>query len=253
MRKVLAAIDNSAAATPVLATAAALARLYDARVEALHMGRDTEAARSLARAAGVKLRILTGPTVRQLVMAAEHDEDVVALVVGARGLPLGRRPVGSTALALITEMKKPLVVVPPQAHTDGIDRILVPLDGTRASAAALESTIQLARAGNAEVVILHVHHGASVPRFSDQPQHETQAWSVEFLARNCPFPQKVELKLRAGLPGENVLEVARTIDAKLIALCWSQVLLPGHAAVVREVLERSPIPVLLVPVAPPAS
>jgi nucleotide-binding universal stress UspA family protein len=252
MKTVLAAIDSSAAATPVLATAAAIAKLYGATsVEALHLGDDRDgAARSLARAAGVELRTVRGLDVKLLAVAAETDDAVVAMVLGARGLPQGRRPVGSTALALITQMTKPLVVVPPQATTHAIERMLVPLDGTHASAAAIESTIRLAQARNVEVVLLHVQCGATIPRFTDQVQHETEAWSGEFLARNCPSPRDVRLKVRTGVPGASVLQVAETMHANLIALCWSRVLSPDRAAVVREVLERGAIPVLLVPVMP---
>jgi nucleotide-binding universal stress UspA family protein len=250
MTKILAGIDSSAAATPVLATVAAVATLYAVSVvEAIHLGDDREhTARSLAHAAGVGFRVLRSLDVHRLATAAEADDEVVAMVVGARGLPHGRRPVGSTALALLTRIKKPLIVVPPEAAIASIHRILVPLDGTHASAAAIESTIQLACARNVEVVLLHVQFGGTVPRFTDQVQHETEAWSGEFLARNCPSPGAVELELRGGVPGTSILQVAETLHADLIALGWSQVLSPDRAAVVREVLERSSVPVLLVPV-----
>jgi hypothetical protein len=45
-----------------------------------------------------------------------------------------------------------------------------------------------------------------------------------------------------------VLEVASDEDVSMIALGWAQDLARGQAAVVREVLGRSPVPVLLVPV-----
>jgi hypothetical protein len=43
-----------------------------------------------------------------------------------------------------------------------------------------------------------------------------------------------------------VLQVADKVEAEMIALGWSQELGDGRAAVVREVLERSAVPVLRV-------
>jgi nucleotide-binding universal stress UspA family protein len=229
-----------------------MARLFHANAEAIHVGADRRGdARSLAETAHVKLRVVEEGSARELIAAADEDDDVVAMVVGARGLPVARRPVGSTARAVILELKKPLVVVPPQARTGAIGRVLVPLDGSHASATALASTFELAVAASLVVVVLHVHHGGSVPRFCDQTQHETEAWSDEFLARNCPRARDVKLELRAGVPGESVVEVAAKEHVDLVAMCWSQDLSPDHAAVVREVLERCPVPVLLVPVGRP--
>jgi hypothetical protein len=45
-----------------------------------------------------------------------------------------------------------------------------------------------------------------------------------------------------------VHSIATEIGADLIALAWSQNMTAGRATVVRAVLERSDVPVLLVPV-----
>src|SRR5215204_5381810 len=98
MTTVIAALDNSLAARPVLATAAALAHVLGAEVDPLHVGTDGPAvAQSAADAAGLPLRTRTGPTVETLV-AAGSEEHVAAVVVGARGVPGTSRPVGATAL-----------------------------------------------------------------------------------------------------------------------------------------------------------
>ncbi len=249
MTKVIAAIDSSAAARPVLAAAAAIGGLLDAEVEALHVREDGDRApRAQAQAAGLSLRTIAGPTVAGIVRAA-RPEDVVAVVLGARGTPGGRRPAGRTALEVITALGKPLVIVPPSAaRPDRLLRILVPLDGTKETAEALQGTITLARGRELEVVVLHVHDEASLPPFEDQPQHETETWAREFLARHCPCPpEELRLELRIGSPPDYVVRVAREADVDLVALGWSQDLSPGRAAVVRATLARSPVPVLLIP------
>ena len=248
MSKVVAAIDNSSAARPVLATAAAVARLLSAELEAVHVRVDgARTAQAAAAAAGLPLRVLSGRAVESLLRAGEAD-GVFALVLGARATRSGRRPAGHVALELALSLGKPLVVVPPHAPAPlAVERILVPLDGTAATAGALANTLRLARNRALEVIVLYVHDEARIPLFGDQPQHELEAWTHEFLARHCPHPEDVRLELRTGVPATHVLKVAEEAKADLIALAWSQTLEPGRAAVVREALERSRVPLLLVP------
>ena len=208
-------------------------------------------ARAAAEDAGLELETASGTPFEALVQAA-REARTRALVLGARGTPTGRRPAGRTALRLITSVSTPLIVVPPDArHPGRIDSVLVPLDGTPASAAALAGTIDLARGSGVEVIVLHVREHERLPRFSEHLQHEARGWAEEFIARNCPCPpEEVKLELRVGAPHEHVLDVARETGVDLIAMGWGQELTPGHAAVVREALARSGVPILLVPVEP---
>jgi nucleotide-binding universal stress UspA family protein len=250
VRKLIAALDNSLATSAVVATAGSLARLFGARVEAVHVGddRDRIAARAAA-SADVELRLLHGPAVPALVDAAS-SEDVVAVVVGTRRLPLTDRPLGATALELITSLLKPVVAVPPDSIPAGrLRRVLVPLEGTASTSLAPKALIELARDADVEIVLVHVHDAATIPAFTDQPQHQARAWSEEFVARYCPWGVgKVTVALRVGRREEEILAAANETDADLIALGWAQELAAGRAPVVREVLERGHIPVLLVPV-----
>lgn len=248
--RILAAIDNSAAAGPVLATAAAIADLYEASVDAVYVREGSDAtARAAAEHAGVGLRTFAGDPLRTIVSMAEED-DVVALVMGSRALPVGKRPAGHVTMNVITSVRRPIVLVPPRvSRVAHIDRILVPLDGTQASASALASIVDRARARNVEVVALHVTEASTVPRFSEQPQHETDAWAEEFLARYCRFsPADVRLEMRIGAPADQVLRVAEDAHCQLLALSWAQVLAPERALVVRRAIEQSEIPILLTPV-----
>jgi nucleotide-binding universal stress UspA family protein len=250
MRKVVAALDNSAAAGSVVAVATSLARLFGAQVEAVHVVDEGDRiAAAAAAAAGLELQRLEGPTVPALAHAAEQ-EAAVALVVGTRGLPLGGDAVGSTALKLITSLLKPVVVVPPDAVRPGsLKRVLVPLEGTARTSLAPKALIELADDANVEVVVLHVHDAATLPPFTDQPQHEAHAWREEFVARYCPWGiGKVSMQVCVGRREEEILRAAADTKADLVALGWTQELAAGRAPVVRELLERGRIPVLLVPV-----
>jgi nucleotide-binding universal stress UspA family protein len=250
MKKILAALDNSLAAKPVLGTASALAAAVDAHVEAVHVEIDGDRnARNIAAAAGVPLRTLQGAVVDSLV-AAGTAEDVVALVLGARGTPGGRRPLGATAAAVATALPKPLVVVPPEADPPAaFRRILVPLEGSRSTSLAPASILELAPEAKLDVVALHVLEEDSIPSFTDQPQHEHAAWTREFLARYAPSGLgRVQLETRVGRSDELVPLMAQECGCDLIALGWSQELAPGRAPVVRATLERSRVPVILIPV-----
>lgn len=98
MNRVIAAIDNSAAARPVLTMARALVVALAGGLEALHVSENgDETARASAEAVGVALRTLSGDPLEQLAQVASEG-DVVALVLGARGALGGPRPAGHLAL-----------------------------------------------------------------------------------------------------------------------------------------------------------
>jgi nucleotide-binding universal stress UspA family protein len=249
MNRIVAALDNSLAAGPVLTVARALAPLLDCAVDALHLtdGGDWIAAQ-VAQAAGVRLRHIRGPRVGALVEAGQAA-DVAALVVGARATPAGRRPLGSTALAVATELTKPVVVVPPDATVAAtIRRLLVPVEGGLPAGTPPGPVGDLARGADLELIALHVYLEPALPLFTDQPQHETEARAREFVRRYCHWcPGPVRLETRVGRAEDVVPAVADEVDADLVVLAWCRELGPGHAPVVRAVLERCRRPVLLVP------
>jgi len=249
MSTVLAAVDNSATAAPVLSAATAVAALLGAGIEAVHARENGyRKAQAAADAFGIPLRETRSRGLHGLIDSAE-DPGVVQVVLGARSSSTGRRPAGHTALRLARSLTKPLVVVPPDVPLPvRFERILVPLDGTRTTADALAATVGLACECDIEVIALHVYDYADLPLFSDQPHHEADAWAREFLRRYATRPELVRLETRVGVPGEHVLRVARDKAVDMIALGWSQHLEEGRAAVVRDLLAESPIPVLLVPI-----
>jgi nucleotide-binding universal stress UspA family protein len=248
--KVLIALDTSPAARAVLASGRALAALLDADVEALHVRVNGErTVRETAEAAGVPLRTASGPVVDSLVQAGKSNE-VVAVVLGARGSDVARRPLGGTAASLASVLPKPILIVPPAAGpVSAFRRVLVPVEGTLSSSLAPRVVFELAAGARIDALALHVYDETAVPAFTDQPQHEKPAWEREFLQRYCPWGiGDIKLETRVGRSGELIAQVAEERDCDMIALGWSQELAGGRAPVVRETLERSSRPVLLVPV-----
>lgn len=246
---VLAALDDSATASAVVAVARAFAGIVGARVDGIHV---VERGLTATPPPATPVRVVTGDVVTELVRAAD-DPAVVALVVGARDRrrPGDDRPVGHVALALLARVRVPLVVVPPDVHApDRLHRMLVPLDGTMATAQRARAAIDLATTAGLEVTVIHVCEPDRMPMFADQPQHETHAFAHAFLARYAPGAP-VHLELRIGPPADEVLAAAEALDADLLALAWAQILDPGRARVVRRLLAHSPVPLLLLPLAAP--
>jgi nucleotide-binding universal stress UspA family protein len=206
--------------------------------------------RDLAADDRVPLAELEGPPGARLAQALEDDDDAVALVVGTRAQPHGGREIGSTALEVVTTAHKPVFAIPPELGASfAVRRMLVPLEGSLATSHAPYTALDVPGAEHVDVVILHVLEEHALPAFSDQPQHEWEAFGREFLARYSPWPvEHVRLETRVGRPDQHILPVARETDCNLIVLAWAQELAPGRASIVRETLRRGRIPVLLVPV-----
>jgi len=247
MRKIIAAIDNSAAARPVLEMAQAVARALAGTRDAVHVIEDgDQTARASAEAVGAVLHVLSGDPVDQLTLAVS-GEDVVALVLGARGSPSGPRPAGHLALALASVTDKPVVVVRPDAEPPTtLRRVLVAMEGSPGKARALKRTIQLSTDAGLEIVMVHVDE--EVPSFTDQVQHETTAYAHEFLAKHVVDAPQARLQLRIGDPAAQVLSAIEEFHPDLVAVGWPQVDDASRGAVAREILDRSPVPVLLVAV-----
>ena len=248
MSTILAALDTTAAARPVLETAVGIGQLTGASVSAVHVhDGSVETPEALVARAGLRLRTLTGP-VPAALLGAVADPEVIAAVVGARAMPGGRRPVGRTAGRVMQHAGKPVVVVPPEAvrwPARPFRRLLVPLEGTAPSSLAVaELLLPLLRA-DVELVVVHVFTADTLPRALDRPARDLQILGDEFLARHLPGAAHIEF--RTGPVGAGIAEVCAEEDADLIVLSWHLDASGGRAPVVREVLSRSPIPVLLLP------
>lgn len=254
MSEVIAALDNSLAAKPVLTAALALGSVLGAEVTPVHVQIDgARVAQSTAESAGLTLRSLRGPVVEQLLDRAGR-EAVAALVLGARNTPGDSRPLGSTAFAIATNLRKPVVVVSPDARTGTLSRVLVPIESGVSASLTPRAIVELARGTELEVVVLHVHAPESLPAFTDQPQHEQADWSREFVRRYCPWGiGGVALEVRTGSVEELVPLVADQTSADIVALGWAQELAEGRAPIVRAALTRAKLPVMLVPVGVPAA
>jgi len=248
MTIVLAALDSSAAARPVLDTAIGLAAVTGAAAHAVHVRENaTTTPEALAAQRNIPFREVSGP-VHEALLSEFRADDVIVGVLGARGTPTGRRPVGRTAMRVLADVAKPVAVVPPDAvrvSTTAPRRLLVPLEGTAESSEPVAQQLVPLLVPGVELVVVHVFTTSTAPTMIDHPDWGLEAWRSEFLARHCP--EAAVIDLRTGSVGGRIIEAAADAGAQLIVLSWSQDVSPGRAAVVRTILEHSTLPVLLLP------
>src|SRR5215475_11022752 len=102
--KLLAAVDNSTAALPVVGTACAIADVLGAKVEAMHVVEEDDdvVARAAANASLVPYWRTGGEPSRE-VLAAADDPDVLAVALATRDVDHSDVVVGTVARRLITE------------------------------------------------------------------------------------------------------------------------------------------------------
>lgn len=254
MSTIIAALDTTAAARPVLETALRIGELAGVDVEAVHViDGPVLTPESLAKRTGVRLTLLEGPVGKALLEVMGSPE-IVAAVVGARGTTGGRRPVGSTALQILEGADKPVVVVPPEAVSPRrLRRLLVPLDGTEASSRAVSEGLShlFDPQVELELVVLHVFTDVTLPRMLDHPRDDMNLLASEFMIAHMPHAASIDM--RTGPVAARVTEVSGEKNVDLVVLSWSQLSMGGEGHVVQEVLSASTLPVLLLPLRRPGA
>lgn len=249
-RVVLAALDATTAARAALEAARRFAKLTAADVRAVHVGQDEPGTLGiLAQRAGLRLRLLSG-SVEDAVLDQMADPDVIAAVIGARGIPTGPRPAGHTAQQLLTRASKPIVVVAPETLASGpVRRLLIPLEGDEVSSEPIMEALLPLLAVDVELIVLHVFTPTTMPRMLDRPRRDMELLGNEFIATHCPPATRIVL--RSDPVAASVAEVSKECSVDLVVLSWSQHSSPTRARVVREVIGASTVPVLLLPVRHP--
>lgn len=278
---VLLALDGSPAAATALPAARAVAAQLGARVQVLHIVAapvpDAELRQRLGLdgmdLAGIEVRQqVAGPAAGILAAAAEPDVALVVLTTHGRTIEPGRH-LGHVAEAVIAGTTRPILLVRPEAvrhdaqygrsEQRPFTRLLVPLDGTPTTAAALRPATELAGRLRASLDLLYVAAPSrgvppepgsiGAPCYVDQPQHEWPQWSDEVIARlgeycaACPPDVPVRMYLaHDGDVGAIIARFATEHNDDAIVLVRRSHLEPGRAVVLRAVLDQTPCPILLV-------
>ena len=183
---------------------------------------------------------------------------VAAVAFGARATTA--RGLGSAALALLGSLDVPMLVVRHGMRpVERLRRLVVPLEGSPSASAAMRHADDAFCARGREIVMLHVVTSDSplepgslpAPRIVDQEHYEWAAWQEEFTMRfsQCVEGGRHRICVRVGDPAEAIIREVRDLDAELVVISWRGSLAKDRSPVVRALLDASPCPVYLVPVA----
>ena len=249
MKTILAALDNSVASRSVLASAQALSTILDSHVEAVHVQTNGHhAVRDMTDATGIALRTTTGSVVDRLVEAGEGARRRGACD-RASITPASPRPLVGTATAVAVALRKPVLsVVPPDAEPPpAFRRVLVRLEGFLSTSIAPRSVRSRKRRAYRRRRTAHPREDSS-PLSPISPNTRCRHGLGSSFTAIALGASEMSSSRRGSEIGELVPIVAEQCSCDLIALGWSQQLAPGRAPVVQETLQRSHLPVLLVPV-----
>jgi nucleotide-binding universal stress UspA family protein len=246
MTTVIAAIDNSMAARPVLAMASALAEIFGAEVRAMYISDEeglTE--RTSAETLGIEYCRCPGDPLEEICRAAEAA-DVVGVVVGARG-KRATGHVGHLARQIADAVVKPVIVVPPEAEpATHLHNVVIAMEGNPHKARGLKSAVEVAAGADLDITVVHVDDETSIPSFSDQVAHDAEAYADEFLERYLHGAKSAHLEMRIGVPAYEIIDLTCTTAVDLLAIGWPQSASADRGVVGHAVLDRSHVPVLLI-------
>jgi len=255
----LVAVADAGADADLISAARAFAVAAGWGVSAVHIRMTGDAPLGEAGLDDIELTELDGDPVSALCALAGRG-GIDAFAVGLRS-PAGAAVVpglGHVAEAILASAVAPLLLVRPGMRSvESLRRILVPLEGSPSASASMKVADDAFCRRGRELVMLHVatkdtpaeRGSLPAPRMMDQEQYEWAAWQDEFTMRfsACPEGGRHRVAVRVGEPARVIAEEARALDAELIVLSWNGSFAAGRGAVVRELLDTAPCPVLLVP------
>lgn len=270
MSTILVPLDGSPHATVALPVAQTLARLLEGTIHVLHVAPYAAPPRELLDSLGLSpedlhgtvLDVPSGSPAPAIVRAAEAAEDPTIVLCTHTGMEKPYGALGHVAEEVLLSTRVPIGLVQPErGHRPwAVDHVLLPHDGSPATAEGFRPASRLALRARAELLVLHVAQAGgpqppepgtfTLPRYVDQPQHEWPSWAAEFLERACQLggiPDELELRLQiaTGEPGAEIVRIARERGADLIVVAWRGCLEPGRAQTTRTIIHEAPCPVLI--------
>jgi nucleotide-binding universal stress UspA family protein len=238
----------------LVATARALGQAAGWPLRVLQVAQGGESAACQASHPDIELEYASGdPLTAILRVASEPDIGVVAL-----GLRSDERAgLGHVARQLVEKARRTLLVMRPGMRpVQELRRILVPMEGSPSTSAAMQVAEEHFCRRGREIVMVHVVTGATptepgsmpAPRFMDQEHYEWVEWQQEFCMRfsQCSKGGRHRVCVRVGEPGPTILTEAQEVRAELMVLSWRGKMGPGQAERVKLLLAESPCPLLLV-------
>jgi len=289
----LVPLDGSPAAARIVPVVQTIASRLHAPVRLLAITEHAaQPARPLATA-GLPARVvalpfaippLESPADTIIREARQHKSRLIALSAHSHALG-SEHWLGHVTQEILRRAPCSVLVVRPEISEryaqdhPSLARILLPLDGAPSTAAVMAreelrgwvralkpgrgpGTAEEANATALEVlhVVTQTAGGGEAgtmmgPYYMDQPYHEWQSWTREFLARFCTVLdyEPLDVIVRVGDPGREIVRVAQERQSDLVMMSWKGELDGGRAAAVETVLRHAPCPVLFTRIRKPRS
>jgi len=255
----LVAVADAASDRDLVQSARALADAARWDVRGVHVREPGVPEPGSADLEGLEVTAIDGDPVEALTRLVRGTAvDAVAFGMGSTQTPGSEGGMGHVAEALLDRHVVPVLLMRPGMRTvTGLKRLYVPLEGSPSGSSAMRVADEALCARGREIVMLHVVTGdmpseigsLPAPRIMDQEHYEWTAWQDEFTMRfsQCPEGGRHRIAVRVGDPAQVIAEEAGKNDAELIVLSWNGSFESGHGAVIRELLDTAPCPLLLVP------
>jgi nucleotide-binding universal stress UspA family protein len=178
----------------------------------------------------------------------------------AAGAPDTSPAVGHVACAVIERSPVPLLLLPPH-YREALpwERVLVPVSGETAADEALTLALRLAQAVDLAVHVAHVADSdagdetfEARARYADALHHEYPHRLEELVSRAVPHgaPEArrriADVALCRGDVATELLKLIERTPISLLAVGWHGRFMTGHARVLKQLIQETVIPVLMV-------
>ncbi len=272
---VLLTLDGSEAAATALPAARAIAWQLSMPLRLLHVVPSPISMADIAERLHVdgivtaeQIVVRVGDPVDEILNAIEDRQTyLTVMTTHGRYIEPGRH-LGHIAEAVVASTLRPILLIRPEAATTATEvlsarRFLLPLDGSATTARSLSAITDIVARLNGSFDVLFVVDpsrptprpeepgGLNVPSYVDQPQHEWPSWMREVLDYLCacssryPLGISTRVHVRQGAIDTTLLQFVEDHENDAIVLVRSSHLEPGHASVLRAVLDHTPCPVVL--------
>jgi len=201
----------------------------------------------------VDSKVLVGRHAHEIVKYADK-EDTSLIVMATHGRSgIGRWTLGSVANKVVRATKRPIVLIRAKAdhpdirETSILNKVLVPMDGSKVSEAVIPYIKELSLKLETEVILLQVV--ASVYHFN----HRLRTMATNYLEEVANGFQNIgistRLEVREGSTAEGIIKCADELNTDMVAMSTHGLSGVGHwtfGSVAEKVLHAGITPLLLV-------
>lgn len=240
-RRIVAAVDLSAASGPILAWAGRLAQVENARLAVFHafwidfppyfsesqleefrrqaadqrsvvLGRLRDLVRRhVPEGVEVQIAVEDGHALEALVRYLD-EENPDLIVMGSHGRTgLARLMLGSVAENVLRSSRQPVLVVRGESPPERVEKVLVPVNFTPTSPDEIETACRLSRRLGAQLIVVHALEKGGSP---EECRERLCAVVPESVRRDCRVLEVV----REGNAAEQIVQLAREQGVQLVIM-----------------------------------